>query len=508
MELELERTQLNGFENVLDTMVYHEETLEMIVPDACPDILRIVDTEGNVCLKGKEAQEGRAEISGTVRAAVLYLPDGAEGLRRLEVTIPFTCSADGAGITGACALVALPQVQAAETRSLNPRKVLVRVNLAVGLQVFAPMTENLCGGVTTSAEAGVEQLVEQQDTYLTVSIQEKPFTFSDDISISASRPEADELLKSRIGLLCTESKVIGNKLIFKGEAALRLLYRGSGGTLCTAEFELPFSQIMEITGAGEEADCTVEVILTNAECTLSGGDGRTVAVSLGLLAQAVVRERQSMSLLSDVYATSCTLNAETKSFTLCRLLDRGIKSQTAREILETGVLAQEVCDAYAAVGAVVQNREGERLTLTAEVSVTVVYQAEEEGLYAVTRKIPVACPMELPENCTCSCVCHCPGEVYATPTTGGLEVRLAVDFQYMALSSRKVCAVDAIQVNETVQPEEGERPSIVLRMAQHGERLWDIAKAYGTTISDIVSANELEETETTEDKLLLIPRKR
>ena len=78
----------------------------------------------------------------------------------------------------------------------------------------------------------------------------------------------------------------------------------------------------------------------------------------------------------------------------------------------------------------------------------------------------------------------------------------------MALSSRKVCAVDAIQVNETVQPEEGERPSIVLRMAQHGERLWDIAKAYGTTISDIVSANELEETETTEDKLLLIPRKR
>ena len=56
MELELERTQLNGFENVLDTMVYHEETLEMIVPDACPDILRIVDTEGNVCLKGKEAQ--------------------------------------------------------------------------------------------------------------------------------------------------------------------------------------------------------------------------------------------------------------------------------------------------------------------------------------------------------------------------------------------------------------------------------------------------------------------
>ena len=46
MELELERTQLNGFETVLNTTVCREEMLEAIVPDACPDILTICDTEG------------------------------------------------------------------------------------------------------------------------------------------------------------------------------------------------------------------------------------------------------------------------------------------------------------------------------------------------------------------------------------------------------------------------------------------------------------------------------
>ena len=40
MELELERTELNGYETVLDTTLTQEETLEAIVPDACPDILR------------------------------------------------------------------------------------------------------------------------------------------------------------------------------------------------------------------------------------------------------------------------------------------------------------------------------------------------------------------------------------------------------------------------------------------------------------------------------------
>ena len=98
MELELDRTQLSGYEAVLDTTVFHEETLEMIVPDACPDILRICDTEGKVFLKSKEAQEGRVEVSGTVRAAILYLPDGEEGMRRVEATLSFTSTADSAAV--------------------------------------------------------------------------------------------------------------------------------------------------------------------------------------------------------------------------------------------------------------------------------------------------------------------------------------------------------------------------------------------------------------------------
>ncbi len=37
------------------------------------------------------------------------------------------------------------------------------------------------------------------------------------------------------------------------------------------------------------------------------------------------------------------------------------------------------------------------------------------------------------------------------------------------------------------------QPSIVLRMVGNGERLWDIAKSYGTTAQDIMCANALEE---------------
>ena len=153
MELELDRTQRSGYEAVLDTTVCREETLESIVPDACPDILRICDTEGVVCLRDKVLQDGRVELSGSVRAALLYLPDGEEGIRRMEVELPFSCTLEHPALTPLCRVVALPRVQGADARLINPRKVLVRVDLAFCVQVYAPVEDDICSGVLAPEEA-------------------------------------------------------------------------------------------------------------------------------------------------------------------------------------------------------------------------------------------------------------------------------------------------------------------------------------------------------------------
>lgn len=508
MELELERTELNGCGTILDTTVCREETLEAIVPDACPDILRICDVEGTVCLAGKEAQEGRVELSGTVRAVLLYLPDGADGLRRMEVSLPFTCTADAPGIHPACLVTAVPRVQSADAKLLNPRKVLVRVSLAADIQVFCPSSMSVSSSVPDRAHFGIEQLSQQYDAYVTVCVQEKAFTFSDDLTLSSGKPEAEELLKSRAYVRCNEAKVIGNKLIFKGETQLQLLCRGADGGLFTAEFELPFSQIMEVSGAGEDAGCEVQVIVTDLDCTMDGGDGRLFSVSLDLLAQAVIREARAVQMLTDAYSTMYPMTADYRDYTLARLIDQGEKEITVRELLETGALLKDAADAYASVGPITQNRDGERVTVTAQVSVTALYQTDEGDMGSVTRPLQVACTLELPEYAVCSCHCCCTAPIFAAAAAGGMEVRFPVSFRYMALASRTVPAISGITMEEGEPLDHSQRPSIVLRMVGPGERLWDIAKAYGTTAGDIIQANALEEDAPVGGRLLLIPRKR
>ena len=67
MDMELQRMVMEGYRPVSQGMFSQEETLESIVPDAFPDISRIVSAVGKVFLKDKELGEGSLRLSGTAR---------------------------------------------------------------------------------------------------------------------------------------------------------------------------------------------------------------------------------------------------------------------------------------------------------------------------------------------------------------------------------------------------------------------------------------------------------
>lgn len=508
MELELNRTELSGFDTAVDTTLFSEETLECIVPDACPDVLRILDTQGLVCVKSKEAGEGRVELRGVIRASVLYLPDGAEGVRKVEVSIPFTCGTDVAGAHPDCKVTVVPRLLAADARMLNPRKLYLRAELAIGLGVFVPSATVYSVGGEQEEGLGIQQRRESCQAYMVTAVQEKPFTFSDDLALPGSKPDLEELLRQRVDLICTESKVIGNKLIFKGQAVLTILYRGTDQTLNTALFELPFSQIMEVSGGGEEADCTMELFLSDLTCQVDGEDRRALSISMGILAQAVLREERRVELVSDLYSTIYAVECDGQQDVFRRLSESGSRCQSVREVLETPVGVKSVVDCRLAMGVVTQSWNGATLTLSADVRAMVLYIGEDDGLYSIARPIPAECQLEPEPDCQCACHCVCTGELYATPSSSGLEVRFPLDFVYRTEKRRTVRQIAAARLDREAPLDMTQRPSIVLRRLEAGEELWDIAKAYFTTAADIMGANELDEESTPVGKLLLIPKRR
>lgn len=512
MELELQRRRLAGYERVMDTALSHEETMEMIVPDACPDILRIVESEGTAEVSGKTAVDGRVEVTGKLHVTVLYQPDGAEGLRKLIVTMPYRCGAEHQAVSPGCPVIASPTVSKADARCLNPRKILVRADLLTPISVWAPVDVEVCTGVGSGTEEDVCTREETHTTYLASAVQEKPFTFTEELELSPSRPGIEELLRHRVELLCGESKIIGNKLIFKGAANLRILYRTASGALCSNTWELPFSQIMEISGAEEGGDCRVSVVTMGCDLSTvrdADSEGRSLVLTMELLAQVAVWEERSVTMLSDAYSTRCPMEIGCKTFALTRRAEENKTTQPVREVLEVEVSPKSVEDVSLRLGQPSIRKGADGTAAHVELGVTVLYCGEDDVPRSVTKTISATCPLTVSDEGMPVCRCRCAPDVQAAPTSEGIEVRVTLEFSYQVLTRYEVSTIDHAKLEEQEAGESEARPSVVLRRVDGGERLWDIAKSYRTTMAEIMGANDLpENTPVSGGQMLLIPRKR
>lgn len=511
MELELKKTSLDAYETGGELTLTQEETAETIVPDYCPDIARIIETDGKVYLHSRELRDGKAEVSGTIRVTVLYTPDGEGGIRTLEFAMPFTVESDSRSLPGCLYLTAETEPEFLETRMLNPRKVFTHCKLVTRLTGYQKAPLTFCTDTEAEEALCVEKRQEQQHAILLTHIAEKDFTFTEEMNLSPGREGAAELLTSQICSTVTETKIVGSKLIFKGVFSVTLLYRTADGTCCSTTGELPFSQIMEVEGAAEGAAATLHLQLTGTDLQIDGDDaeGRQIAVTLYLHATALLREERDLTLLNDLYSTAYDVAYEAAPLTLTCFCETLTRRQTVREVLEIGVVAESILSLSVFCGAVSVSREGESAVLRTGATVRALYLDEGGVPLVAERCIDVSCQLELPEDCKVTARAVCPEEVQGSLGDRGIEVRFPVDFRVEAASRvKRVCISSAKLDTEAVKDTAG-APSLVLRCLGKQESAWDLAKKYNTTIGTILSANQLEtEEDIPREKLLLIPRKR
>ena len=511
MELELKKVSLDTYEMGGELTLTQEETAETIVPDYCPDIARIIQTDGKVYLHSRELRDGKAELSGTVRVTVLYTPDGESGVRTLEFAMPFTAESDSRALPGCQHVTAETETEFLEARMLNPRKIFTHCKLVTHVTGYQRNPLVFCTDTEAEPELQVEKRQEQQHAILLTHIAEKDFTFTEEMNLSPGKEGAAELLSSQVSNTVTEAKIVGSKLIFKGIFSINLLYRNSSGGCGSATSELPFSQIMEVEGAQEGAAASLQLQLTGTDFQIDGDDpeGRQVAVTLYLHATALLREEQELTLLSDLYSTAYDMTYEAAPLNLTSFRENLTRRQTLREVLEIGVVADSILALSVRCGAVSVSREGSMAVLRSGVTVRAMYLDEGGVPLVAERCLDAGCQLELPEDCRVTARAVCTEEVQGTLGDRGIEVRFPVDFLVEAASRVKKVCVSAAKLDTETAKDLGGAPSLVLRCIGRQESAWDLAKKYNTTIASILSANQLEgEADIPLDRLLLIPRKR
>jgi len=510
MEAKLKTDTIEYLRTVLDTSFTQEETAEAIVPDAYPDMETIVDVEGNVTLRSKEADAGRVSVSGTVAVSVVYQPEGEEGLRSLALSIPFTTGCDAAEITDNAEVLVAAKLASIDARVINSRKVLVRADVLVSAQCFEAAELACTSELEDEAEGGLHVRQEEIALSFVSQVREKTFVLSDEFALPGGRPPIGEILKSRVRLVADDAKNVGAKLILKGQADIHILYTAANThEPHTLDFTANFSQIMELAGEGEDAEYDVALMLTNVYIEGGVGEGGVMGAELHMVAQVVERKTRTLRYISDAYNTRFDLETERQEMGLESLDPTAMIAAEVREGIELPADITRVVDSSAHTGKVQVSQEDGMLVARAFVFLSVVYMTEEGRLTGLTRRFEVRAEHPLQPGRTYTVSAEAVAEVQVLQTTEGIEVRFPVQFVVRPARRVRFEAIHRIAWDDAAPRDMGNLPSVVVFHAEGGESLWHLAKRYCSTEGQILAANGLgEEAVPYPGQLFIIPKAR
>ena len=235
MELGLHFTELTCCEQTGRLVMSHEETMETAIAEYCPDMTRIVSVCGQLQIRERTALEGRVTATGTVRVTVLYTSEESVGLRSLTLPVPFSCTAEDETLASSQLLWATGRLLLAEAQAVTARKLYVRVLPEVTLTGYTRAQCRFCSG--TEEDPALRVRRRDHDISLLDTAAERSFSVAQETPEVSPAPE--DLLLYRLCPRLTSCRLVGSKLVLKGELALSALYRGQDQQLHTYAAGIP-----------------------------------------------------------------------------------------------------------------------------------------------------------------------------------------------------------------------------------------------------------------------------
>lgn len=475
-----------------------ELTQELKLPEGSAGVQRILGTWGQALMRSKEWLGDSVHLAGGILVWVLYEPEDGSGLKCLDSWIPFRMDWDLPEHCPEGSIRIRPMVRSAETRAVSAGKLLIRAGIAAWAEGFSPC--NLEVSVPETLPEDMELLRSQWPVRMLKEAGEKPFELEEELVLPGSVPSISRVVSFSMTPLISDRKILANKIVFRGNGNLHVVYLDPEGILRSWDFELPFSQYGELQGS-HSADAQGDVTMAVTRLELEQNGEGTLHLRAGLTGQYLVDDRETLETVEDGFSPYRAVELKREDLMLPVQLDSRREMVSAQQILP--IQADTIADHVFLPDIPRQHREGDTIQLMQPGMVQILFYDPEGRLQSAVHRMEGELPLKLDQQAHLAAVPQ-GAELQLHPGGDSLRVQAELPVAVTAYARQQIPMVTAIEPGETRCPDP-ERPSLILRRAGKA-RLWDIARESGSTVSAIRMANSLE-GEPEPGKMLLIPVK-
>ena len=496
MQLQFNKAQVQCLHMLAREVQSQELTQEVRLTDGMPDVGRIVASWGQPIIRGKEWRSNGMQVSGGVTAWTLYMPEDGGPVQCVEAWLPFQMKWDLPSSERDGTICVAPLVQAVDARCLSSRKIMVRAGISMLGE--AMVTESVDVSVPGELPEDIQILQQTYPMQIPKEAGEKSFSVETELALPAAAPALEKLLGYELRFDLRETKLVGDKLVFRGVATVHLRYLGTDGRLHSWDLECPFSQYADLEGEHEEnAQVRICFGVTGAE--LEQGAEEKLILKANILAQYTVYDRYMAQLAADAYSTVRNTETQMEALNFPAVLSMTQHSVDLDKLLETECvfcsdaaiypdhpkLYREDGKLWAQLSGTVQllgyDALGQLCANTSrwDIDYDLVASADAGGLLQLN-----------------------PVGATASMGSGSANVQATLPVNVITTRESDIPMLTGLEIGEATVPDP-DRPGVILRRA--GDlTLWELAKKLGSTVEAIQTANGLQQ-EPENDQMLLIP---
>ena len=506
MELTITRQPIAACEPVLATTAEQPIECDVLLPDYCPDIVRVLCCQAAGVVTDAAVRGDRFVVDGMATVTVCYVGEGGV-TKRTEYKIPFSKTIELKFEPKSPVYSITIDQGYLNCRATSRRRLDIRGTLVLGIKIQDVREEQ---AVADAFGMGVQVRPQEVDLTRISGQSIRQFNVTEDLQPPAGKPAVGEIVRCGCRAEVQECRAVAGRAVLKGALFVHILYRPEpdDGRLYTADFELPVSQLLELSGAPEEAPCEVNLTVSSCEITTGEYDGNEqLRLSAQLVASVCFYQSGTASVATDCFSTRFRAEGKQRSVRAMRLLGMANERHTMREMIDLPEGFEELTDLWADASRCYSRMENGVLTVYCHLSVSLLCRVIDVGqdYNELQYDLEIPVPVDGADAMTELSPKVSVQSVNLSPS--GQQAQLVCELLVTGpvIGNEEHPVLTEIQVDEN-EPRTGD-PTVGLTIyyASAGENVWDISKRYGALPGQVMADNDLDGDAIREHTALIIP---
>lgn len=509
MGINLIKNQATLSRILADRIVEQPIDTELVLPDYCPDISRMLKCRTSAKIISKSINKNILTLSGNVCVSIIYLDSHTKDVRSYSSTVSFTKECELEEEAEGCFVTARVGVDYLKCRVMTGRKLDLHGAVSIHYTVSGKeKSEIICG----AEGCGIQTRCKCCDNTARICIGEKNIVVNEETEVSQTAGNIRCIIRGEAKANVSECKAVGDKAIIKGDLNVFMLYSSSNeGEICKFETVIPFSQIIDVMNVECENHCKAITDVSSLEIRPKiGMDGEAKVVNINAVigTSVMCSFNESVKYVTDSYSTDYDLQLKRKNITIKRENDFFTEKINIKKEVEFAENIVSVVDVWCETKTEsVKCSDGYAVINGTIAAHLLVINASQSPIY-IEKPIEYThkCKMnDLGEGLTAEAVISVMNTTYSISSATTVDLRIDLNAEILIFEVTDANIVVDMELNENgVKKSKGEA-SLIVYYSKAGENLWDIARNNNSSVKQIMCANVLNEDIIQNDMPLLIP---